>query len=128
MRQRKSRPLMANDTPRKNTALVPTTRFASANVLRADALRHHDGRGHRKTEHHAEQQEHHDIRIADGGEGRLAQKLAHPDGVHRAIDRLQHVAEQNGQRKRHSARGIDPSVNENGLHRRSIIDANERIP
>ena len=68
--------------------------------------------GHREAEHDAEQHEHHDVRISGRGQCRLAQVMTDPDGIDRAVERLQHVAEQDRQRKASSAGGIDPSVSD----------------
>jgi hypothetical protein len=68
-------------------------------ILGADALRDHDGRGHGEAEQNPEQQEHHDVRVTRRGERRLAEKLAHPDRIHRSVDGLEQVAHQYRQGK-----------------------------
>ncbi len=62
-----------------------------AQVIGADALAHQDRRGHGDPESGSDEQEHHGVRVGGGGQGRLAQIAPHPDGVHRAVQRLQDV-------------------------------------
>lgn len=68
-------------------------------IAGADVLRDQDRRRHRHPEHATEQEEHDGVRVRRGAERRLAEEAAYPDRVHRAIHRLQHVAEQDRQRE-----------------------------
>jgi hypothetical protein len=65
-------------------------------ALRTDVLRYQDGRGHRDAKNRAEQQEDHDVAVVSASESCTAQELADPHRIDRAVDRLQHVAEQDG--------------------------------
>ncbi len=64
------------------------------NVIRTDALADENGRRHGDTEGRADQQEHNRVGVRRRRERGLAEEAPHPDGVHRAIEGLQDVREQ----------------------------------
>ena len=72
-------------------------------VVGADVLADEDGRRHRHAEGGADQQEHDGVGVGGGGERRLTQETPDPDGIHRAIQRLQDVGEQDRQREAEQA-------------------------
>jgi hypothetical protein len=57
------------------------------------------GCGHRESKHPAQEQKHHRIGVGSRGERRFAQELAHPNGIDRAVQGLQHIAAQDRQRE-----------------------------
>ena len=59
-------------------------------VAPAEGLPDQDRRGHAEAEHERDQQEHDDVAVRRGRERVLAQEAADPDGVDRAVQRLQH--------------------------------------
>ena len=65
-------------------------------------------RRHRQAEHAAEQQEQHAVRVRRCGERGFAEEVADPERVDRRVQRLQHVAVENRQRKQQESAADGP--------------------
>lgn len=65
----------------------------------AEVLPHQNDRRHRNADAQADQEEHQEIRVGRRRQGGLAEQAADPDRVDGAVQRLQHVAEQDRQRE-----------------------------
>ena len=68
---------------------MPITRRAPSTSRAAEGLADEDGRRHREAEDEGGHQEHDDVGVGRGGERVLAEEAPDPDGVDRAVQRLQ---------------------------------------
>ena len=78
-------------------------------VVRAHRLADQDVAGHADAEDRPQHQHHHDIGVAERGDGGFAQGVADPELVDRAVQRLQGVAAQQGQGKHQQGAGDRPA-------------------
>ncbi len=85
-------------------------------VAVAEVLPDPHGRRVAEPEDRGEQQEHHDVGVGRGGQRALTQQAADPDRIDRAVQRLDHVADQHGDRE-HDHRAQDRPLRQVAAHR-----------
>ena len=83
--------------------------LGAVDVARADGLADQNRCGHADAEDGAEQEEQDGVGVGRGGERGLAEVVADPDRIDRAVERLQHVAGQHGQGEAHQG-GADAAL------------------
>jgi hypothetical protein len=80
----------------------------AADVARAEMLAHAHGGGHAEAEDRRHRQEHHDVDVGRRGQRRIADQPPDPDRVDRAVERLQQVRDQRGDREGQQVFRIGP--------------------
>ena len=96
-----------DDCKKRSTAAKNTLGFIE--FFGTHGLGNQNIRRHADAKHGADQRKHHVIGVGRGRQRRFTQAPPHPHGIDRAVERLQHIARQNGQGK-HQQRGNDGAL------------------